>query len=99
MIYCLSIAITSIQDIYDVGELLGQGNFGGVYIARKKVDNLQYAIKRIPLPFEQNKSSIAEREANALYSLQHENIVTIYKPLYTFKEGLSCKLQHRIRIN
>ena len=81
----------SIEDIYIIGSLLGQGNFGAVYCAKNKKDGIEYALKRIPLPFDEQNRSTVQREANALYKLKHKNIVTCFPPIYTFKEGLGCK--------
>ena len=71
--------------------MLGQGNFGAVYCAKNKKDGIEYALKRIPLPFDEQNRSTVQREANALYKLKHKNIVTCFPPIYTFKEGLGCK--------
>ena len=78
----------SISDIYKIGERLGQGSFGIVYEAVRKRDSLTCALKRIGLPAEEKRIAKLQKEANALYDLEHRHIVKIFMPTYKFKEGL-----------
>ncbi|XP_066963936.1 eIF-2-alpha kinase GCN2 isoform X2 [Macrobrachium rosenbergii] len=60
-------------------EWLGKGGFGHVYKVRNKVDEREYALKRIPL--HQQKEVVKRkiiREVKLLSSLNHENVVRYY---------------------
>ncbi|KAJ3481924.1 hypothetical protein NLI96_g7338 [Meripilus lineatus] len=58
-------------------ELLGKGAFGSVVKARNKIDERDYAVKKIKLRAAQNDSKIF-REVNALSRLNHRFIVRYY---------------------
>lgn len=59
---------------------MGRGGFGSVYLARNKLDQRLYAIKKIPLPSTQNDTEEKKilREVNLLSRIHHANIVRYY---------------------
>ncbi|XP_071448115.1 eukaryotic translation initiation factor 2-alpha kinase isoform X2 [Hetaerina americana] len=57
---------------------LGKGGFGVVFEARNKIDDCNYAIKRIPLPNRQTSRERVMREVKALAKLDHQNIVRYF---------------------
>lgn len=57
---------------------LGKGGFGVVFEARNKIDDCNYAIKRIPLPNRQDSRERVMREVKALAKLDHQNIVRYF---------------------
>lgn len=66
------------EDFYNV-ELLGQGGFGQVFKARNKIDQRDYAVKKIPLTGESVKNiSKIKNEVVMLSRLEHEFIVRYY---------------------
>lgn len=70
------------EDRYEIKSKLGQGGFGAVYRAVDKRMNREVAIKRISMSDEDGMLEEASRqlskEAGALASLQHPNIITVY---------------------
>lgn len=70
------------EDRYEIKSKIGQGGFGSVYRAFDKRMNREVAIKRINSSNEDGMLEEASRqlskEAGALSSLQHPNIITIY---------------------
>lgn len=65
---------------FELIELLGRGGMGEVYKARHKQLNRVVAIKILPPPFGKDDGLTARflREAQALASLNHPNIVTVH---------------------
>uniref|UniRef100_A0A1B6DK79 non-specific serine/threonine protein kinase n=1 Tax=Clastoptera arizonana TaxID=38151 RepID=A0A1B6DK79_9HEMI len=57
---------------------LGKGGFGVVYEAKNKIDECNYAIKRISLPNRQESRDRVMREVKALAQLDHQNIVRYF---------------------
>ncbi|XP_050546208.1 eukaryotic translation initiation factor 2-alpha kinase isoform X2 [Daktulosphaira vitifoliae] len=57
---------------------LGKGGFGIVFEARNKIDDCHYAIKRIPLPSQEESRNRVLREVKALAKLDHQNIVRYF---------------------
>ncbi|XP_060871265.1 eukaryotic translation initiation factor 2-alpha kinase 3-like isoform X1 [Metopolophium dirhodum] len=57
---------------------LGKGGFGIVFKARNKLDDCNYAIKRIPFPPRQESRDRVLREVKALAELEHKNIVKYF---------------------
>jgi len=70
------------EEDFDEIEKLGRGGFGSVWKARNKLDLIEYAIKKVPLP--QGSDSALEqknkifREVKILARLDHQNIVRYY---------------------
>jgi len=61
------------------GKCIGDGNFGKVYKAINKYDNITYAVKKVPFKKINNKSYIKLlKEVQILAKLQHNNIVRYY---------------------
>ncbi|XP_070540926.1 eukaryotic translation initiation factor 2-alpha kinase 3-like [Ptychodera flava] len=57
---------------------LGKGGFGIVFQAKNKLDDSEYAVKRITLPDREKAREKVLREVKALAKLQHNNIVRYY---------------------
>ena len=58
---------------------LGEGAYGDVVLVRNKLDNRQYAIKRVPLSrYNKLKNKKMFREASLLSTLNNENVVRYY---------------------
>ena len=70
------------EERYEIKSKIGQGGFGSVYRAYDKRMNREVAVKRISSSDEDGMLEEASRqlskEAGALASLQHPNIITIY---------------------
>jgi serine/threonine protein kinase/Tol biopolymer transport system component len=71
------------QDLqtYRIEKLLGAGGMGEVYLARDQKLGRMVALKVLPLHFvvDADRLSRFQREARALSSLNHPNLVTIYE--------------------
>ncbi|CAH1964479.1 unnamed protein product [Acanthoscelides obtectus] len=63
---------------FDTVRCLGKGGFGVVFEVKKKIDECNYAIKRITLPKEPKKRDRVMREVKALAKLEHQNIVRYF---------------------
>ena len=59
-------------------ECLGKGGFGVVFKAKKKIDDCEYAIKRIYLPRCEDAKEKMMREVKALAALDHPGIVRYF---------------------
>ncbi|PVD30201.1 hypothetical protein C0Q70_09463 [Pomacea canaliculata] len=59
-------------------ECLGKGGFGIVFKAKNKVDDQQYAVKRISLPKSEGAKDKVLREVKALAKLEHVGIVRFF---------------------
>lgn len=57
---------------------LGKGGFGVVFEAKNKIDDCNYAVKRIPLPHKEESHDRMKREVKALAKLDHQNIVRYF---------------------
>ncbi|KAK4315615.1 hypothetical protein Pmani_013179 [Petrolisthes manimaculis] len=57
---------------------LGKGGFGMVFHVRNKLDENEYAVKRIILPAKEKSAERVKREVRALAKLNHTNIVRYY---------------------
>ncbi|XP_043935218.1 eukaryotic translation initiation factor 2-alpha kinase 3 [Protopterus annectens] len=63
---------------FDPVQCLGRGGFGVVFEARNKVDDCNYAIKRIRLPNKDLAREKVMREVKALAKLEHHGIVRYF---------------------
>ncbi|XP_068608034.1 eukaryotic translation initiation factor 2-alpha kinase 3 [Brachionichthys hirsutus] len=59
-------------------QCLGRGGFGVVFEARNKVDDCNYAIKRIRLPNRELAREKVMREVKALAKLEHQGIIRYF---------------------
>ncbi|CAL1575568.1 unnamed protein product [Knipowitschia caucasica] len=59
-------------------QCLGRGGFGVVFEARNKVDDCDYAIKRIRLPSREQAREKVMREVKALAKLEHPGIIRYF---------------------
>ncbi|XP_026830396.1 eukaryotic translation initiation factor 2-alpha kinase isoform X2 [Ooceraea biroi] len=59
-------------------DCLGKGGYGVVFEAKNKIDDCNYAIKRIALPNSQDSRERVMREVKALAKLDHQNIVRYF---------------------
>lgn len=68
-----------VQTEFEIQQFLGKGAYGDVLKVRNKLDNRQYAIKRIPLS-SRNRQLYKKmtREVELLSRLNHENVVRYY---------------------
>lgn len=57
---------------------LGKGGYGVVFKAKNKIDDCNYAIKRIALPNSNSSRERVMREVKALAKLEHPNIVRYF---------------------
>src|SRR5688572_15115452 len=66
---------------YQIEKLLGAGGMGEVYLARDNKLDRMIALKILPWHFHADTDRIArfQREARALSSLNHPNLITIYE--------------------
>ncbi|HKB67898.1 MAG TPA: serine/threonine-protein kinase [Pyrinomonadaceae bacterium] len=66
---------------YKIEKVLGLGGMGEVYLARETKLNRRVALKFLPAQFvaDAERASRFEREAQALSSLNHPNLITIYE--------------------
>jgi serine/threonine protein kinase len=77
----------SISDFELIKEL-GKGAFANVWLARRRVDNIFYAIKRINLKTASQKSKEnALSEIRILASIQHPNVVDYKEAFYDDESG------------
>lgn len=63
---------------FEVVQRLGRGGFGVVCQVRNKLDENEYAVKRIILPTKKASAERVKREVRALAKLNHTNIVRYY---------------------
>ncbi|KAM0736385.1 Eukaryotic translation initiation factor 2-alpha kinase [Formica fusca] len=59
-------------------DCLGMGGYGVVFEAKNKIDDCNYAIKRIALPNSRDSRERVMREVKALAKLDHHNIVRYF---------------------
>ncbi|XP_043554604.1 eukaryotic translation initiation factor 2-alpha kinase 3 isoform X2 [Chiloscyllium plagiosum] len=73
---------------FELVQCLGRGGFGVVFEAKNKVDDCNYAIKRIRLPNRDQAREKVMREVKALAKLEHPGIVRYFNSwLETPPEG------------
>lgn len=63
---------------FDVVQVLGKGGFGVVFEVKNKIDDCNYAIKRIVLPTKQESRDRVMREVKTLANCEHQNIVRYF---------------------
>ena len=64
---------------FDMMQCLGKGGFGVVFEAKNKLDDCNYAIKRIVLPSKQESRERVMREVKTLANCEHKNIVRYFQ--------------------
>ncbi|CAL1152294.1 unnamed protein product [Cladocopium goreaui] len=69
-----------VEDFYVLGASLGQGGFGEVFAAKRRLDEVDVAIKSLP----KHGSSSPEREVAMMEQLDHPNII---KMLESFSDA------------
>lgn len=71
--------VSRIREDFEIDSFIGKGAFGDVLKVRNKLDNRQYAIKRIPLN-SRNKFLFKKmtREVELLSKMNHENVVRYF---------------------
>ena len=57
---------------------MGRGGYGDVFQAKKKIDDCEYAIKRISVPSCEEARNKTIQEVKALANLEHPGIVRYY---------------------
>lgn len=68
----------NIDDFYEVGEVLGSGSFGTVYIGRDRVTGEKRAVKVVKRSSNAKEIEFLRREVNILLSVRHKNVVRTY---------------------
>ncbi|XP_018403142.1 PREDICTED: eukaryotic translation initiation factor 2-alpha kinase-like [Cyphomyrmex costatus] len=63
---------------YELVDCLGKGGYGVVFEVKNKIDDCNYAIKRIALSNNEDSRDRVTREVRALAKLEHHNIVRYY---------------------
>lgn len=63
---------------FDLVRCLGRGGFGVVFEAKNKIDDCNYAIKRIILPNKKESRDRVMREVKTLANCEHKNIVRYF---------------------
>lgn len=63
---------------FDFVQCLGKGGFGVVFEAKNKLDDCNYAVKRITLPNKKESRDRVLREVKTLANCEHGNIVRYY---------------------
>ncbi|XP_051942433.1 eukaryotic translation initiation factor 2-alpha kinase 3 [Hippocampus zosterae] len=77
-------------------QCLGRGGFGVVFEARNKVDDCNYAIKRIRLPNREVAREKVMREVKALAKLEHPGIIRYFNAWQESPpEGWQERMDHR----
>jgi translation initiation factor 2-alpha kinase 3 len=64
---------------FDLVRRLGKGGFGVVFEAKNKLDDCNYAVKRIPLPKKKESRDRVMREVKTLANCEHKNIVRYFQ--------------------
>lgn len=63
---------------FDLVQCLGRGGFGVVFKVKNKLDEVEYAIKRIVLPTKKESRDRVMREVKTLANCEHKNIVRYF---------------------
>ncbi|XP_031629135.1 eukaryotic translation initiation factor 2-alpha kinase-like isoform X2 [Contarinia nasturtii] len=67
------------QTDFDLLQCLGKGGFGVVFEVKNKIDDCNYAIKRIVLPKSKQSRERVMREVKTLANCEHHNIVRYFQ--------------------
>lgn len=67
------------QTDFDMLQCLGKGGFGVVFEVKNKIDDCNYAIKRIVLPKRKQSRDRVMREVKTLANCEHNNIVRYFQ--------------------
>lgn len=67
------------QTDFDMLRCLGKGGFGVVFEVKNKIDDCNYAIKRIVLPTKKSSQDRVMREVKTLANCEHQNIVRYFQ--------------------
>lgn len=68
---------------FEIGRQLGKGAFGSVYIVKRKIDGITYAMKSVPISsLSQKERESALNEVRLLASLQHPNVIGYQEAFY-----------------
>lgn len=67
------------QTDFDMLQCLGKGGFGVVFEVKNKIDDCNYAIKRIVLPKNKQSRERVMREVKTLANCEHHNIVRYFQ--------------------
>lgn len=67
------------QTDFDMLQCLGKGGFGVVFEVKNKIDDCNYAIKRIVLPKHRQSRERVMREVKTLANCEHQNIVRYFQ--------------------
>jgi serine/threonine protein kinase len=70
--------ISRFESEYENIQCRGRGGFGVVFEARKKLEAVSYAVKRIRMPSKPELQEKVMREVKALANMHHPNIVRYY---------------------
>ncbi|KAI9357177.1 kinase-like domain-containing protein [Pilaira anomala] len=76
--YSLSIQNSRYQNDFIQGEILGRGGFASAWRAKNKLDDIEYAIKKIRLMHAKEGYDKIFREIKNLARLEHRNVVRYY---------------------
>lgn len=67
------------QTDFDMLQCLGKGGFGVVFEVKNKIDDCNYAVKRIVLPKSKQSRERVMREVKTLANCEHNNIVRYFQ--------------------
>lgn len=88
----------SFSDLYDLGELIGQGAYGTVHVVKRKADGLVLVVKQIPVGrMNVEERAAAEHEADILRSLDHANICRYFDSIVEVRTQRAARLAHSER--
>ena len=71
----MDISQQEFENLYQMGEFLGEGANGKVHKAKRITDGMKFAVKMIPLPQNQDLRHYIIREKEVMRKLSHQNIV------------------------
>ncbi|XP_055545954.1 eukaryotic translation initiation factor 2-alpha kinase-like [Wyeomyia smithii] len=70
--------VSRFQEDFELVQCLGKGGFGVVFEVKNKLDDCNYAIKRVVLPNRQESKDRVMREVKTLAHCEHNNIVRYF---------------------
>ena len=74
----MDISQKEFEENYILGDMLGSGSFGSVFVDKGTLDGRKYAVKKIPLPDDQDIRKRLLREKETMSKIMHENIVDCF---------------------